>query len=330
MTVDFFCIGAPKCRTTWLANCLTDHPEVAVSRVKEPDFFVKELGVFRTHENPSFMRDWDWYRSLWDHAPVGAVKGDFSINLLNNAHTAPQAIKEHFPDARFVVSLRNPVRRTYSHYWHIWGRKRHWGGVPETFEEAIHDETLLWRSRYAAQLTPWFEHFPRDRFLVLLDFELNEDPLGQIGRVYRFLGVDDAFVPPSLDVRINGAKARKGRLERAIKVARRMRAMHLGFAVDAAKRLNVRRVLDRVDFEPFRYPPLAPETAEELRRMLRPDMKRLEQTLGRDLERWTKAPAARRRPLPPRAESRLTQRDGRRTRVQAVDAVHERQGDAFA
>ena len=38
---DFFILGAPKCGTTSMAAWLSEHPNVFMSPIKEPFFFVR-------------------------------------------------------------------------------------------------------------------------------------------------------------------------------------------------------------------------------------------------------------------------------------------------
>lgn len=316
LPVDFFCIGAAKCRTTWLANCLDDHPEVAISQVKEPDFFSRRLGVFTPHDNPSHLRDWDWYRTLWDHAREDARCGDFSINMLPNGADAARKVKAYAPDAKFIVSLREPVARTYSQYIHHWGRFRHWGKIPDTFEEAIFVDELLWRSRYAAQLDPWFRVFPDSRFHVVLDTDLDADPMGAVQEIYRFLDVDDAFEPPTLHYKVNPTKMRRGVYSALFKTSQAVRRLGLGPLIDVAKRLGVERLIDRVDWRPGKKPPLDPRTEKAVRRIFAHDIDRLEILIERDLSAW-RDPATRADTVSadaaPITETRLRQRPHERT-----------------
>src|SRR5579872_2507705 len=54
---NLFIIGAMKSGTTSLHEYLAAHPQIAMSRVKEPGFFVEEL---------SFGRGLEWYLSQFD------------------------------------------------------------------------------------------------------------------------------------------------------------------------------------------------------------------------------------------------------------------------
>lgn len=284
--LDFACIGVPKSRTTWLAHVLDDHPEIRIASVKENNFFVHEQGVFTEDPNPNYLKDWDWYRSLFDGAPTDAVLGDFSIEVWRNPDVAPAVLRSLFPDLKLIASLRDPVRRLYSHYWYVYARVRHWGGVPDTFEEAIARDDFVDRSRYAKRLHAWLEHFPRDQLAILIDLDLNDDPLGEIQRVYRFLGVDDTFEPPTLRQRINPPRGRRGVYGALYKVAQGLRKAGLGVLVDATKKLRIERAIDRVDMRDFEYPPIDPDVDAELRERLRPDIERLEAFLDRDLTPW--------------------------------------------
>jgi len=152
------------------------------------------------------------------------VTGESSPFYLTNHH-APGRIKTTLPDAKLLVTLRNPVDRAYS-YYHMSVRQHR---QSMTFEDAVrhgytaqaghadlyrgryaehmgdHRRRLreqtagyLSRGHYAEHLTRWFEHFDRDRFLILTLDELKADPRGggAIARVFEFLGLDPFDVKP--------------------------------------------------------------------------------------------------------------------------------------
>ena len=56
---NFYVIGAAKCGTTTLARYLARHPDLFVTKPKEPEFFA--------HKSPT-AADWDRYTSLFTGA----------------------------------------------------------------------------------------------------------------------------------------------------------------------------------------------------------------------------------------------------------------------
>src|SRR5271167_3729253 len=79
---DFFVIGAPKAGTTALHGALARHPQLYVSPVKEPKFFLcdgpppADGGPGDAHS----YREWVWepkaYEQLFDGAPQGTLRGE--------------------------------------------------------------------------------------------------------------------------------------------------------------------------------------------------------------------------------------------------------------
>ena len=95
----------------------------------------------------------------------------------------PKRIKEIIPQARFIVLLRNPIDRAFSHYALVQRHRNVPNGIHRvlTFEEALAleetemrksyrgllDYSYVSRGRYAEQLQNWFSYFSRDRFLIV-------------------------------------------------------------------------------------------------------------------------------------------------------------------
>jgi hypothetical protein len=78
---DFLVIGAPKAGTTALHAALARHPQLYLSKVKEPKYFLcdgpppHEAGPGDAHS----YREWIWrraeYERLFDAAPPGTLRG---------------------------------------------------------------------------------------------------------------------------------------------------------------------------------------------------------------------------------------------------------------
>src|SRR5581483_6528785 len=122
---DFLVIGAPKAGTTALHVALARHPQVFMSPVKEPKFFLTEgkpLPAGRGPGDAATNRKIVWrrseYEALFDAAPAGARRGESTTLYLRNAQ-ACRRIHEAIPDARLIAVLRDPVDRAHSNWTHL-------------------------------------------------------------------------------------------------------------------------------------------------------------------------------------------------------------------
>ena len=110
----------------------------------------------------------------------------------------PQRVAEVLPEAKLIALLRNPVDRTYSHYWHaVRG-----GEVDLSFEEVIEAELggeegngYIARGIYVDQLERWHRFFEREQLLVLKSEDFFKGLDEVVGRVLVFLGLPQPKVP---------------------------------------------------------------------------------------------------------------------------------------
>jgi len=283
--IDFFCIGAAKCGSTWLATCLDEHPQVTIALEKEPNFFVKRLSAFNGKINENYMKDWNWYKECFAHAKENSKLGDMSINLIHNIPEAPLNIKKYFPNAKFIVMLRDPVKRTYSHYWHEKLRDKV-PGVPKTFEEALKNKELLFRSNYYSQLSEWFKVFPQDQFFIILDIDLKKDVLAIWKSLCSFLDIDTNFIPPSLYKKVNEATKMTWYFYCSKKIAAFLRYIKLAAIIDIARDIGILSFLKKNAYVRSPYPSINLETEKKLRKYFLADIEKLEELIKRDLSEW--------------------------------------------
>ncbi len=282
--VDFFCIGTPKSRSTWLARCVAEHPDVCVSIPKETNFFARHTTLLVDQTQAHFLRGWPWYRDCFSHARPHQKRGDFTINLYRNGPEAVDLVHEAFPDARLVALLRHPIKRLYSHYWHRASNPRA-PPLRMTPEQALLSDAFLDTSRYHAHLRPWARRFGRDQLLVLLDEDL-QTPLAGVQAFYRHIGVQDDFVPPSLDRVVQPIVGQKPMQRSAARAAQLLRKAGAGRLVDVANRQGLKRWFWEGTGRSAGYPPLDPELARRVYDRLADDIDQLEAWLGRDLASW--------------------------------------------
>ena len=122
---DFFIIGASKSGTTALHSALAEHPQLFLSEVKEPKFFLCD-GPPPRHGGPGdahSAREWVWrsegYERPFDEAPEGTLRGESTAFYLQDLD-AHRRIATAIPDVRLIMVLRDPVNRAYSNWAHLW------------------------------------------------------------------------------------------------------------------------------------------------------------------------------------------------------------------
>ena len=295
---NFYLIGAAKAGTSALHAYLQQHPQIFMSSLKEPSFFalegVSQPWFFRPDGSAvpvNTVHDMDSYAALFSGAAGKSVVGDASTLYLFSKQVAPR-LHFHVPGAKIVAVLRHPADRAYSHYLYF----RFRGHEPlESFAEAFWAEDdriarglgALWCYRsmgfYAEQLARYLTLFPGEQIKIFLYEDWRREPQQVVAELFRFLGVDDRFVPDmSVEHRMGGVP-RSGGLRRAME-HRTSFTRRLGRAlVPVSLRPRIEWLLDR--WNSLR-PPMSPEVRRELTAIYRADIVALERLIDRDLSRW--------------------------------------------
>ena len=169
---NLFCIGCPKSGTTTLFKILCQHSQIHTPKFKEPFFF----------NNSNYQNGIDWYaKTYYDDIKNEKWVLDFTPSYLYSDE-ALFRINEYSKgkDLKFIVMLRNPVERAYSHYLHTLR-----DGLEDLdFNDAIQAESerllnyennllsqlkysYIYQSLYHKHLSKYFESFGRNNFFVI-------------------------------------------------------------------------------------------------------------------------------------------------------------------
>jgi hypothetical protein len=202
---DFFVIGAPKAGTSALHSALDRHPQLFMSKVKEPKYFMCD-GPPRRRGGPGdahSYREWIWdrrrYEALFEDAPPGMLRGESTPFYLSD-FDAQGRIHASVPQAKLIAVLRDPIDRAHSNWAHMWtdGLET----IPD-FLAACAKEDLrieanwapIWRYKrtglYGEQLENLYSLFPRERVHLLRYRDLVDHPRDAINAMCRFLGVSE-------------------------------------------------------------------------------------------------------------------------------------------
>ena len=208
---NFMCIGASKSGTTSLYDILKQHSDIFLPSFKEPHFF----------DIPSvYQNGIEWYKKTYFHSLKNEkCIGDFSPTYLFDEHAPERILNDLGVNVKFIIILRNPVDRAYSHYLHS-KRDQH---ENLSFKEALFlekerfskkDYLSYLRFSYTAQgmycqmLIRYFKFFPRDNFLIINFEEEFVNQRGRtINRILDFLDLENE----EFDINISSNKASKAK-----------------------------------------------------------------------------------------------------------------------
>lgn len=213
-TSNFFILGAEKCGTTSLYYYLNQHPDVYFSIPKEPIFFEAEY-----EQGLSYY--WNRYFSKWNGEKVVGEARHRNLYLPYVANR----IKESIKNPKFIVIVRHPIERAYSH----WLRRSVSGAETLPFKDAIFDDikriehgiifegeegARLWKQNlypakskkgvavyrtyrtyidsgyYSQQIRRYLKLFPKGNMKIIFLDDLKKNPQTTISDLWSFLSID--------------------------------------------------------------------------------------------------------------------------------------------
>jgi hypothetical protein len=280
---NLFIAGAPRCGTSSLHAWLQSIPGIHMSRIKEPNFFSRQVIA---DDNPLVkpIRDEREYLRLFRDAGGARIRGEASPNYLEDP-AAPELIARTAPGAKVIVSLRDPVERLHSTYLMLRNNLAGMGAFRQEIERGLalqgNPSLSVVAPRtglYAAQIDRYRRVFGDANFLVLVFEELMADIPGTLGRVLAFLGIDH-------DVAEFAEPGQRQYAEVRSPMVRYLFGNRLvSRAVESIVPYKVRKaVRNAILVKPAAKPPVREEDREFLIRYYRDDVARLEGLLGRKL-----------------------------------------------
>jgi hypothetical protein len=201
MRVNFVIGGTQKGGTSALHRFLRQHPEICM-----PDGR-KEVHYFDSEEEFRGRPNYKHYHARFSPKRGQRVIGE-ATPIYMYWEPAPYRIWSYNPQMKWILLLRNPVERAFSH----WNMERKRGKEPLSFAEAIAREpercrealplqhrlySYVDRGFYAHQVRRLFNIFGRENCLVLLNEDLRHEHAQTLRRVFEFLDVDLSFTPPA-------------------------------------------------------------------------------------------------------------------------------------
>jgi hypothetical protein len=275
---NLFVVGAGRAGTTSLWSYLGQHPQIFMSKLKEPHFFSRIAP-----EQQRYVHDEAKYKSLFRPGRGLPFRGDASPSYLSYPDAAA-AIARVQPDSRIVISLRDPIARAYSSY----RLHRRNGFERRPFVETLRaglslpdtEGILYFRTgKYLGPVTTYLQTFP-GRVHVLIYEEFAQDTRGEVDRIFEFLGVEPIAGQLDLTPLKRGAAPRNA-------LARSLYSPRLRAAARAVVPPQFHARIENVALSQELPDELEPEARQILAEFFASEREPLERLLGRSLP-WPK------------------------------------------
>ena len=232
--------GAHKAGTTSLYDLLSRHPAIAMSVVKETNRFCPDLWPLLPHlerltqkdiaelhkkgknRHLALIQDTETYIKLFPNRSGVRYRGEASPFYLRS-ELAAREIARHQPDARIIVTVRDPIERLLSHY----AMEIRDARIPEPIERAIREEWidlengikpvhgLLDSGCYGEGLSRFYQHFPPNQILVIDISELSHTQ-HLLSRIATFLDLDPFSFATAIPTQNESVSARNPNLNRLL------------------------------------------------------------------------------------------------------------------
>lgn len=298
---NFLIAGSAKCGTSSLHNYLAQHPEIFMSKRKEPRFFSSQVNPLPL-KGPKDYRVEKWYVKtfpeycqLFKDAGAHKVVGESSAdNLYFYKGTIP-VIKKYLGDPKIILVLRNPVKRSFSAYQHLVRDDRE----QLSFEEGLQAEQeridnnweLIYHyravSRYYEPVKAYLESFSNVK--VILNEDLAKEPQKALMEVFEFLGVDKNVPIKDKKTKYNmSGKPRSRWLHEFLfegHPARNFLRPVVRFFIPRNYRKSISLAVQQKNLVQME---INPQTAAQLKKEFAEEIEKLGKLINKNLSSWTK------------------------------------------
>jgi len=298
-----FLVGAPRCGTTALSRYLAGHPHICFSEPKEPNYFIACSDPL----DPENLQRHYLQRFFSHCRPEHQMLGEGSVSYLYSSE-AIEAINTLNPEAKFIVSVRNPLDMIPSYHartvyntdescldletaWSLQGVRARGEQIPSCCREPrlLQYAQIGMCGKYLERL---ISIIARERIKVLVFDDLKSDSTAVYREVLAFLGLEDDGREVSGVIRGN-QRFRSLWLQRLLKQPPFISKGRLVKRTGGMPGIKLPRAVKRIrswllglNHVDCAREPLSDTMREALVTTFSADVAKLEQLLDRDLGHW--------------------------------------------
>ncbi|NND51459.1 MAG: hypothetical protein HKN54_03575 [Flavobacteriaceae bacterium] len=289
---NLFIPGAAKSGTTSLHDLLNCHPDICMSMVKEPVFWNSS-----SYKNPKKI---GWYNDLFE---------DHQAQILGESTTSymyyPEfisAINEYYADPpKFIFILRNPIDRSYSHFWWMCGRGQENRSFRESLTADANREFEAYGylpnyyyhfGLYGKWIKRFYDNFGQDQVKLITLENLVSDRTETLNSCFRFLGVKEMSSIPEISAN-ETSKLKYPKLFHFINKTASGKYRYTKVAKYLMTRQRIEKIKKKLRDMPYfksaeklEYPEMSIDERKWVKHLYTEDVAQLKQLSRRDFNEW--------------------------------------------
>lgn len=287
---NLFIIGAAKCGTTSLHHYLDLHPEISMSKVKEPTYFARhdpDIAAWAIIDRAEYL-------GLFEAGKLYRGESSTAYSRAPLVEGVPEAIAAEVPEAKLIYMVGDPIRRIEADIRQMLSNRHgQWAFVPEDASviEIFGDPSdpsnrLLAQSRYMYQLERYLGHFDPGSLLVVDSDALRNQRRETMSRIFNFIGVERDFWSDEMMLELNKGSDKRRTGDTYVRVSRLKPVKAVLSVIPRSTRNRffgrVREAVGR----PWSPPSLDERSRREFEDLLRPEVEALRDFSGQAFEGW--------------------------------------------
>ena len=286
-------VGAAKCGTTSLHNYLKQHPDIFMSKQKEPHFLINsDIGEDRIHKAITVLED---YEDMFKTDSIYKYKGESSVMYLAFPEFSIKNIKKYLdPNVKIIIMLRNPVERAFAGYLH---NLRYNPSENLSFEEAFEksearyykerditpDTRYLHVGNYFSQVESFISMFNDNVLVIMYEDYVNDIDLC-LANVFDFLDIDKISVDTSRRHMVGGWVFKRKFLRNLLIPKNNFKSLIKNLLPNKKIRKAIKQKI--MNMSTVENPSISEDMHKKLTEYYRKDIDNLSKLLNKELNCW--------------------------------------------
>ena len=192
---NLFIVGAPKAGTSSIYAYLKNIQDICMSDIKEPNYFSSHVIPDNSPLNP--IRDKKEYLNLFSDCLGKKFRGEASPSYLADPNASTK-INKVSPEAKIIISLRDPIERAFSAYLML----ERYHTINLSFHEEIErtlkglseknfsfKNSVITRSLYYDNIKRFLDTFGKNQVKIVIFEDFVKNPELTVKQILEFLGL---------------------------------------------------------------------------------------------------------------------------------------------